>query len=149
MTEARSVGKYLRISPRKMRLVINTIRKAPVDKAMIQLTYLHKHGAQLARRVLRSAIANAKVLKMDHDRLVVSEVHADAGPTLKRFQARSMGRADKILKRTSHLTIILREELATKKPQTHQGSAKESFVSKFPKFNPSRKKSTQKAVEAK
>lgn len=111
MTEAKALGRYLRISPRKMRLVINTIRRKPADRALLELSFIHRKAARMAHKVLKSAIANAKVLKMDAGRLVVSDVRADGGPVLKRFFSRSMGRADRMLKRTTHLTVILREEL--------------------------------------
>lgn len=109
MTEARAVARYLKIGPRKMRLVLATIRNQPVDQAMIQLTHRPMKAARLAIRVLKSAIAAAQAKKMDRNRLVVSETRADGGPTMKRMMPRSMGRADRILKRSTHLTIVLRE----------------------------------------
>lgn len=107
--KARAVIKYLRIAPRKVRLVLDTIREKPVKEALYRLAVLNKKGARLAEEGLKSALANAKVLKMDEGRLYVSEVKADGGPTFKRFMSRSMGRADRILKRTTHLTVVLEE----------------------------------------
>ena len=109
MTEARAVAKYLKIGPRKMRLVLATIRNQPVDQAMIQLMHRPKKAARLAIRVLKSAIAAAQAKKMDRNRLIVSETRADGGPSMKRMMPRSMGRADRIIKRSTHLTIVLRE----------------------------------------
>ncbi len=107
--KAKAVIKHLRIAPRKIRLVIDTIREKPVKEALYRLASLNKKGARLAQEALKSAIANAKVLKMDEEKLFVSEIKADGGPTFKRFMSRSMGRADRIIKRTTHLTVVLRE----------------------------------------
>lgn len=115
--EATARGKYLRTSPRKMRIVIDTIREKSAAEAMVQLSFMQKRAARLAQEVLRSALANAKALKMNVDKLVVAKVFADGGPVFKRFQARAMGRANRILKRTTHLTVVLREsEQALKLP---------------------------------
>ena len=105
----RAVTKHLRIAPRKMRLVIDTIRRQPAQEAVGILMLLKKKGAKLAVKTLKSAIANAKNLGLNENRLYVSNVRADGGPVFKRFLTRSMGRADKILKRTTHLTVEVRE----------------------------------------
>lgn len=105
----KAITKYLRIAPRKLRLVINTIKRRPVIEAMGILSLLNKKGAKMAAKTLKSAAANAKNLGLNEDRLYVSDTRADGGPVLKRFLTRSMGRADKILKRTTHLTIEVRE----------------------------------------
>ena len=105
----RALTKHLRIAPRKMRLVIDTIRRQPAQEAVGILMLLKKKGAKLAVKTLKSAIANAKNLGLNENRLYVSNVRADGGPVFKRFLTRSMGRADKILKRTTHLTIEVRE----------------------------------------
>jgi large subunit ribosomal protein L22 len=107
----RALTKHLRIAPRKMRLVIDTIRRQPVQEAVGILMLLKKKGAKLAVKTLKSAIANAKNLGLNENRLYVSNVRADGGPVFKRFLTRSMGRADKILKRTTHLTVEVREGL--------------------------------------
>ncbi|MDD5225625.1 MAG: 50S ribosomal protein L22 [Candidatus Omnitrophica bacterium] len=105
----RAVTKHLRIAPRKMRLVIDSIRRQPAHVAVGNLMLLKKKGAKLAVKTLKSAIANAKNLGLNENRLYVSNVRADGGPVFKRFLTRSMGRADKILKRTTHLTVEVRE----------------------------------------
>ena len=105
----RAVTKHLRIAPRKMRLVIDTIRRQPAHEAVGILMLLKKKGAKMAVKTLKSAIANAKNLGLNENRLYVSDVRADGGPVFKRFLTRSMGRADKILKRTCHLTVEVRE----------------------------------------
>ena len=107
--EAKAITRYIRISPRKLRLVIDAIRMKPVSDAFSILENLKKKGAELAVKTLKSAQANAKVKKMDESRLYVREIKADGGPSLKRYMPRSMGRADVILKRMSHLTVVLGE----------------------------------------
>ncbi len=105
----RALTKHLRIAPRKLRLVIDTIRRQPAHEAVGILMLLKKKGAKLAVKTLKSAIANAKNLGLNENRLIVSNVRVDGGAVFKRFLTRSMGRADKILKRTSHLTVEVRE----------------------------------------
>ena len=105
----RALTKHLRIAPRKLRLVIDTIRRQPAHEAVGILMLLKKKGAKLAVKTLKSAIANAKNLGLNEIRLIVSNVRVDGGAVFKRFLTRSMGRADKILKRTSHLTVEVRE----------------------------------------
>ena len=106
---ARSVAKFLKIGPRKMRLVINPIRHQHPERAFQILMTFQKKAARMVEKVLKAAVANAKVLKMDESRLTISDVRADGGPMMKRFMERSMGRANRILKRTTHLTLILKE----------------------------------------
>ncbi len=106
---AKAVAKYLRIAPRKMRLVIDAIRHQPAQKAFVALMVLKKKAARMVEKVLKSAVANAKVLGLDENRLVVSDIRADGGPTMKRFMSRSMGRADRIIKRTTHLSLVVEE----------------------------------------
>lgn len=108
-SEARAVVKYLKISPRKVRIVVNTIRQKPIGAALSTLLALKKKAARLVEKGLKSAVANAKVKGLEEGRLVVSEIKADGGPVMKRFMSRSMGRADEILKRSTHLTIVLRQ----------------------------------------
>ncbi len=107
--EARAIVRYLRISPRKVRLVINAIRRKPISSALSALTALNKKAARFVEKGLKSAVSNAKVKGLNESRLVVSEIKADGGPVMKRAMPRAMGRADEILKRSTHLTIILRE----------------------------------------
>ncbi|MBI1978011.1 MAG: 50S ribosomal protein L22 [Candidatus Omnitrophica bacterium] len=108
--EAKAITRYLRVSPRKLRLVIDTVRYKPVTTAFAVLSTLKQKGAKLVAKTLKSAQANAKVKKMDENRLFIREIKADGGPSLKRYMPRSMGRADVILKRMSHLTVVLGEK---------------------------------------
>ena len=104
--EATAKATYVRISPRKVQIVLDLIRNQPVDKAMAILQYTPKP----VKKVLKSAMANAENNNnMDVSRLVVSYCNATAGPTLKRIQARAQGRAYRINKRTSHITITVKE----------------------------------------
>jgi large subunit ribosomal protein L22 len=109
--EAKAVAKYIRISPRKARQVMDLIRGKDVREARAILKFTPNKGAELIEKVLRSAVSNAEHnYEMDVDSLVVSRCYVDEGPTLKRFRPRAMGRADAIRKRTSHITVIVSEK---------------------------------------
>ena len=106
--EVRATAKYVRVSPGKARLVIDLIRGKKVDEALAILMYTPKAAAPVVEKLLLSAIANAENnLSMDRSSLYVAEVFANPGPTLKRYVARSRGSASPMLKRTSHITIVL------------------------------------------
>ena len=106
----RATAKYIRISPRKVKIVVDLIRGKQVDQALAILAYTPKSAAPEVEKLLNSAIANAENnLEMDRSSLYVAEVYANQGPTLKRYWARSHGRADMIKKRTSHITIVLEQ----------------------------------------
>ena len=108
--EVRAKLSYARITPRKMRLVAGLCKGLPVEKAHYQLDFSHKKGAKLMSTLLDSAIANAREKGgIDMDNLYVKRVFVDDGPILKRFMPRAMGRAYKILKKMSHVTLILDE----------------------------------------
>jgi large subunit ribosomal protein L22 len=103
-----ATAKYIRISPRKVKIVLDLIRGKKADEALAILMYTPKAAAPVVEKLLASAIANAENnLGMDRESLYVAETFANEGPTLKRYWARSHGRADQILKRTSHITVIL------------------------------------------
>ncbi len=109
--EAKAVGRHLRIAPRKARLVIDEIRGKDVGEAAAILQYTPKRAAEYIIKILRAAVANAgHNYEMDTDNLFVAQVFVDEGPTLKRFRARARGRASRIRKRTSHITVVLREK---------------------------------------
>jgi large subunit ribosomal protein L22 len=103
-------GKMIRISPRKVRIVGEVIKKKNVNDAMGILMYMPQKASFILKKLLDSAIANAKQKKyVDIDSLFVKNVIVDGGPMLKRFLPRAMGRASKIRKRLSHITLVLDE----------------------------------------
>ena len=109
--EARATAKYVRISPYKARLVIDLIRGKDVQTALQILEFTPKKAARLIKKVLESAIANAEHnYHMDPDRLYVKRAYVDEGPRLKRIWPRAWGRASRILKRTSHITVVVEEK---------------------------------------
>ena len=111
--ECRATARYIRISPQKVRLVVDTIRGRSVAEALSALDYSPKAAARPVRKVLKSAMANAennhKVDQVEEMRVV--KAHVDGGPSLKRWRPRAMGRAARILKRTSHITIVLTDQI--------------------------------------
>jgi len=103
-------ARYLRISPRKLQLVAQLLPGKKVGEALSLLQFLPQRGAGLVRKVMVAAVANAEQRsQVDVDTLVVKGVQVDGGPSLKRFQARAMGRVNRILKRSSHITVVLKE----------------------------------------
>ncbi len=99
-----------RLSPQKMRLVADQVRGLPVERALDVLTFSNKKAATVIKKVLESAIANAEHNDgADIDELKISEILVDAGPTMKRLRPRARGRADRIIKRTSHLKLTVSE----------------------------------------
>ena len=107
-----ATARYIRMSPRKARLVVDTIRGKSVTDALATLDYTQKAAARTVRKILKSAMANAENNhKVDQvEEMKVAQAYVDGGPTLKRFRARAMGRAARILKRTSHITIVLSDQ---------------------------------------
>lgn len=109
--EARAYLKYARISPRKVQIVLDLIRKQPVDKAMAILKNTPKAACEDLQKLLRSAMANAENnYNMDVSRLYVAQCFVSPGPILKRIRPRAQGRAFRVLKRTSHVTLVLMEQ---------------------------------------
>ncbi len=109
--EAVAKLKYARISPQKARLVADQVRGLPVEKALEVLKFSPKKAAQLVKNVLESAIANAEHNEgADIDELRVTAISVDEGPMLKRMRARAKGRGSRILKRTSHISVMVAEQ---------------------------------------
>ena len=109
--ESKAVAKYVRITPRKVRVVLDLIRGKNIAEAFAILKFTPKAGAEVVEKVLRSAVANAENnFDMDVDKLFIKTAFADGGPTMKRIHPRSRGQAFKILKRTSHVTIVVDEK---------------------------------------
>ena len=105
----RSTHRFARISPRKARLVTALIRGQHVNAAQDTLRFTSKRASDLVSRVLKTAIANANEKEADVRRLVVSEAKVDEGPCFRRFRPKDRGRAHQILKRMSHITIVVEE----------------------------------------
>ena len=100
-------GRYLRVSPTKIRKILDLVRGKPVPVALTVLAHLNKQTKEKIVKVLESAVANAKQKGLTEDQLVVSKIIADQGPVWKRFRAATMGRASEILKKTTHITVEL------------------------------------------
>lgn len=108
--EAKAVGKYIRISPQKARLVADVVRGMDVDQAITTLRFMPKKGAGIIKKVIESAVANAtQDDQADVDSLYVKKIVVDGGPSLKRIRPRAQGRATGIIKRSSHITVVLDE----------------------------------------
>ena len=113
--EARATLRFIRVAPRKARLVVDLIRGKMVNEALAILNFSPKYVSPLVKKVLNSAVSNAmkiaenKNSKIDVDKLFVKKVTVDEGPTLKRYMPRAMGRATLIRKKTSHIKIVLGE----------------------------------------
>ena len=108
--EARAIAKYIRMSPTKVGAVLDLIRGKQVNEAFAILQFTPREAAVVINKVLKSAVANAENnFALDTDRLYVSDVFVGQGPTLKRFRPMDHGKAFKILKKSSHITVIVKE----------------------------------------
>jgi large subunit ribosomal protein L22 len=106
--KVRAQAKYIRQAPNKVRIVLDVVRGLPVGEAEQVLKHLNRRASEPIAKVLKSAVANAEHNhSLDADDLYVAEAFADEGPTLKRFRPRARGRATRIRKRTSHITIVV------------------------------------------
>lgn len=109
--EAKATAKFVRISPRKVRLVVDLIRGKKIQEALAILKYTPKRASEAVTKVVKSAAANAEHNQQaSKDELFITAVFVDQGPTLKRFQPRAMGRADVLRKRTSHITVVVGDQ---------------------------------------
>ena len=109
--EARAYLRHARIAPRKVQIVLDLIRNKPVDEAMAILTLTTKSACEPLAKLLKSAIANAENnFNMDKNNLYVAECFVCPGPMLKRIRPRAQGRAFRVIKRTSHVTMVVREK---------------------------------------
>lgn len=107
--EATAKGTFVRIAPRKVQIVLDLIRNQPADKAMAILKHTPKAACEVLEKILKSAIANAEVKDMDTSKLYIAECYVCQGPILKRIRPRAQGRAFRIQKKTSHITLVLKE----------------------------------------
>ncbi|WP_445666789.1 50S ribosomal protein L22 [Fodinibius sp. AD559] len=109
--KARATQKHLRRSPRKVRLVVDSVRGDRVDKALKKLEFTNKGSADEVAKVVKSAAANIRdkfqEARLDNQEIYISEIFVNEGATLKRIQPRAMGRANQIRKRTSHITVVV------------------------------------------
>lgn len=111
--EAKAIARHVRMSPRKVRLVVDQIRGRSVNEAYALLQFSKKAASEPVSKTLRSAVANAQYRAQDEgdvldvDELVIREAYVDEGPTLRRFRAAAMGRAAPLRKRSSHITVIV------------------------------------------
>jgi large subunit ribosomal protein L22 len=116
--EAKAILRFVRVAPRKARLVVDLIRGKNAAEALTILKFTPRHAAKVVEKILKSAVANAAQKEMgDVDALWVSKVCVDGGPTMKRMEPRAMGRANTIRKRTSHITLILSGQTLPVKPK--------------------------------
>lgn len=114
--EVQAIGKYLRITPRKLVSVAALVKKKKAVTALSELRFVNKKGAAIVSNILKSAVANAKNnFGLSEDKLMIKKIEVGKGPMLKRFREASRGRAHPILKRMSHLKIVLE---ASEKPGT-------------------------------
>jgi len=108
--EARAIARYVGVSPRKARLVVDLVRGKSASEAANILRFTEKGPAEVVGKVLASAVANAEHnLKVNPETLVVSEAYVNEGPTMKRIRPRAQGRAFRIRKRSSHITIVVKQ----------------------------------------
>jgi large subunit ribosomal protein L22 len=109
-------SKYIRISPRKVRLVADSVRRLPPEEALTVLNAMNKRAAKPLIETLKQAVGNAvNNFKVDKDNLVIREIQIGEGPTFKRWRAAARGRAHRVLKRTSHVRVVLEEKVKREK----------------------------------
>lgn len=127
--QVKSTSKYLKMSPKKMRLVANAIMGMDVSQALDYLEFIPKRAAPLILRTIKSAVADAEHnFSLKKDNLIIKEVLVNSGPTLKRWRARAFGRAAQIRKRSSHLSVILQEKEPTQDVKLKEPKLKEPVV---------------------
>jgi large subunit ribosomal protein L22 len=108
--EVRAKAKFIRMSPKKIRLVVDLIRGKSIDKALDQLKFINKKASLSVSKLIESAIANAvNNFELDRNNLFIKEIFVDEGPTLKRWMPKAFGRATPIRKRSSHINLLLAE----------------------------------------
>lgn len=142
--EVKAVLRYARVQPRKVRIIADEVRGKSAPHAAALLRYHSSKSAKLLRKVLVSAMANAEANNgLNQDHLVISAVTVDEGPRLKRMQARAMGRGNRIIKKTSHITVVVEDSEPAKKVKAHGTKAKPR-----PKFEAPKAKKAEKAPKA-
>ncbi len=108
MEEVTAKGRFIRISPQKVRMLVGAVKGRPVEDALNSLKFMPQKAAGIVEKIMRSAVANAdQKADIDVDSLIVKNLLVDQGPSYKRWRARARGRVGKIIKRTSHITVVL------------------------------------------
>ena len=108
--EVKATHRHVRISPQKVRMIVDAIKGKPAEAAINALKFMPQKSSGIVEKIVRSAVANAdQNTSIDVDELVVQNLIVDQGPSLKRFKARARGRGARILKRTAHITVVLAE----------------------------------------
>ena len=146
---ARAVARYVRVSPMKARRVVNLIRGLPAQEALTVLQFAPQAASEPVYKVLASAVANARNNEgLDPDSLLVSEAYVDEGPTFRRFRPRAQGRAYRIRKRTSHITVVLESVQAAAPTRRPRKSAKAARKAQTAGSQPEKaaKKTAEKAA---
>jgi large subunit ribosomal protein L22 len=150
--QVRAQARWVRMSARKARVVLDNVRGRTVPEARTILAFTSRAAAVEIERVLRSAVANAESAHaLDGDELVVVAAYADEGPTLKRWRARARGRVNRIRKRTCHITIVLAEAPKTDRPRrqtatTAEAQPMDDATGATPKTSRPRKQKSKEAV---
>ena len=153
--DAKAVGRYLRVTPRKARFVLDNVRGKSVSEALAMLKFVPNEAARYISKVVQSAAANAENnYAMDRDALRITGATVDAGPTMKRIQPRAMGRAYRILKRSSHITVVVSEDeslkkVAAKSKAGRRGIRRKETAAAEPKAAAPRKTAKKKVEESK
>ncbi len=109
--DSRATMKFIRISPRKVRRVVDLVRGKPVEQALVLLRSTPHAAARKVEKLVRSAVANAEQANVGSpEEMMISKLVVDPGPTMKRIMPRAQGRVNRILKRTSHISVVLSEK---------------------------------------
>jgi len=124
--EVKAQANFIKIAPRKTRLVVNLVRGLDVSEALLQLRFVQKAATMPVKKLLESAVANAEHnFELDKNNLFIKEIKVDEGPTAKRWRPRAFGRATPIMKRTSHISVILAEKVESlKNPEVKKAKEK-------------------------
>lgn len=130
-------ARFVRMTPQKVRRVIDVVRSKPADEAVAVLRFAPQAASEPVRKLIESAVANAEHNKsLDRRGLWISEAYVDEGPTIKRFRPRAQGRANQILKRTSHITVVVsagpRPVEVSSSPRTRSTAARRSAKAAAP-----------------
>ena len=136
-TQVRAQAKWVRMSARKARVVLDNVRGRTVPEARTVLAFTPRAAAREIDRVLASAVANAESAHgLDGDELVVLEAYADEGPTLKRIRARARGRANRVFKRSCHITVVVAEQPGAGRPRPQKAAKPAAEVAPAPAAEP-------------